>query len=120
MNEIKTNKLNKKVFDKIKYVSIFFDIKQVNGSLPVKRYKWDTIGFPNGCYNLSDIKFYTDHGLLNIEKHWSKYYENIDIQSFDEFLNFINESNNWEIFSITPVVKNGDTERLLYTFVKED
>lgn len=120
MNEIKTRKLNKKVTGKTKYVSIFFMLGQVNGSIAVKKFAWDTLGFPSGCYNLSDIHFYTDHDLLSIEKHWSKYYDNINIDTFDEFLNFISEANGWEIFNITPIIKDGNTQQLLYTFVKDD
>jgi len=110
---MKTERKNKN--SRYEYNSLIVIKPQVEGYYLTKR---SIIRCPNGCYDFNDANFYFTHKFADINESY-KYYEKLDIKTFDEVLNFINKIGGWRVHSITPIIEENSTNRFLYTFERK-
>lgn len=100
--------------DRYEYNSLIVIKDQVEGYYLSEN---SIMGCPNGCYDFNDAKFYFTHKFADINESF-KYYEKLDIKTFDDVLNFINKIGGWKVHSITPIIENSRTT-FLYTFERK-
>lgn len=100
--------------DRYEYNSLIAIKEQVEGYYLSRS---SLIRCPNGCHDFNDENFYFYHNFGD-PKISLKYYEKLDMRTFNDVLNFINKIGGWRVHSITPIYENSTT-KYLYTFERK-